>query len=264
MLALIAGQGGLPSEVLRATDEQVLICAYSGVALQGITADLEFRVETLGSLLADLKTRGVDQICFAGAIGRPVIDPSCIDAATLPLVPMFQKAMAQGDDGALRAVVALFEEHGFTIRAAHEICPDLLPDPGCMTQADPGAAARADAERGEQILRAMGVADIGQACVVHRQQALAIETRFGTDWMLASLQARPDGQGGLLYKAPKPTQDRRIDLPVIGPETVTACVHAGLDGLVIAAGGVMVLERDEVLARCAAEGMFLWVREPLA
>lgn len=261
MLAMIAGQGALPAHVVRTVGQPVLICAYEGVAVQDLQADLVFRVETLGSLIADLKVRGVDQLCFAGAIGRPVIDPSKIDAETMPLVPMFQKAMGQGDDGALRAVVSLFEQQGFAIRAAHDLCLDLLPDVGCPSMRQPDAAARADAERGEQILAAMGQADIGQACIVHRRQALAIEARFGTDWMLRSLSDRPDGRGGLLFKAPKPEQDRRIDLPVIGPDTVTACTSAGLDGLVIAAQGVMVLDLPEVLAHCDAHGLFLWIRE---
>jgi len=113
------------------------------------------------------------------------------------------------------------------------------------------------------VIAAMSRADVGQACVVQNGQAIAIEARFGTDWMLASLGARPDGPGGVLFKTPKPDQDRRIDLPVIGPATVAGAAAAGLSGIVIEAGGVLVLDRSRVVAECDRLGLFLWAREPV-
>ena len=58
----------------------------------------------------------------------------------------------------------------------------------------------------------MSAADIGQSCAVRSRQAVAVETVFGTDWMLETLIRRPDGQGGVMVKAPKTGQDRRADL----------------------------------------------------
>ncbi|PJE31681.1 hypothetical protein CVM52_26020, partial [Pseudooceanicola lipolyticus] len=100
-----------------------------------------------------------------------------------------------------------------------------------------------------------------QGCVVLNRQALAIESAYGTDWMLASLTARPDTAGGVLVKMPKDGQDRRVDLPTIGVTTVEAAAQARLDGITIEAGGVLVLDRDAVRAACDRLGLFLWVRE---
>ena len=116
-----------------------------------------------------------------------------------------------------------------------------------------------DIARARTLLAAMGAADIGQACAVHKGQAIAVEGLFGTDWMLASLLKRPDGRGGLLYKGPKPGQDRRIDLPTIGPETIMGAAKAGLDGVVIEAGGVLLLDREATLADAERHGLFLAV-----
>ena len=70
----------------------------------------------------------------------------------------------------------------------------------------------------------------------------------------------PIPSGGVLAKAPKPGQDRRVDLPAIGPGTVDRAAAAGLEGIVIATGGVMVLDLAETIARADAAGLFLWVR----
>lgn len=258
MLALIAGQGGLPGELAAGAVDRPHVAALLGFPPDELQPDEVFRLEHLGSFLKGLAERGVTDVCLAGAVRRPPIDKGEIDAATLPLVPRIAEAMGQGDDAILRTIVSIFEDAGFTVRGADEIVPRLLPEAGVLAGTVP-ETARADIRRARAIHAAMSAADTGQAMVVYRGQALALEGLFGTDWMLASLLSRPDGCGGLLFKAPKDGQDRRVDMPTIGPDTVDAAAAAGLDGIVIAAGGVLVLERDVVVARAEAHGLFVLV-----
>ncbi|MEL6643615.1 MAG: UDP-2,3-diacylglucosamine diphosphatase LpxI [Pseudomonadota bacterium] len=263
MLALIAGQGALPARLVGALDTQPLICELDGYPSGLTDTPLVFRVETLGSFIAELRERGVDEVCFAGAIGRPALDPGLIDAATLPLVPRMMQALQAGDDAALRIVIAFFEDAGMVVRAAQDLMPELLPAAGVLSQAKPSDTDHKDAVRGAEVAAAMAQADIGQALVVAGGQVLAVEALGGTDWMLHTLAGdqRPAGpSGGILYKAPKAGQDRRIDLPVIGPETVAGAQAAGLSGIVIEAGGVMVLDQGDTIKAADAAGLFLWVR----
>ncbi|MEX0348477.1 MAG: LpxI family protein [Paracoccaceae bacterium] len=261
MLALIAGTGVLPDEIVAHLPERPLVCAMEPFLPDRLTVDRPFIIEHLGTLIAELKAQGVTGICMAGAVGRPPIDPSRIDAATMPLVPILQKAILSGDDSALRAVISVLEEAGLRVHAADEIAPDLLPPLGTLTELQPSEADLRDADRGAGIVRAMSAADVGQACVVAKGQALAIEGIYGTAWMLQSLTQRPDAGGGILFKALKPDQDRRADLPAIGPDTVAGAVAAGLSGIVIEKGGVIVLDRDRVVSECNRLGLFLTVRE---
>jgi len=295
MLALIAGQGGLPGIVLKRRPD-AMVCELEGHPSGLVPNPRVFRIEQMGSFLADLKSAGVTEVCLAGRVGRPRLDPAAIDPATVPLVPRMMAALAEGDDAALRAVLGFFEEAGFAIRAAHEIVPDLLPVEGVLGQTVPGTGAGRDIARAASAHSALGAADIGQALVVAEGQVIAVEAQPGTDWMLTSLLARdvvpaatgglfddPFGiaadimggparhprprrdpvlpKGGILYKAPKPGQDRRVDLPAIGPETVRRAADAGLDGIVIEAGGVMVLDPAEAIAAADRAGLFLWVRK---
>ena len=263
MLALIAGSGALPAVLaasIEARGARALVAALEGHPPDGLVPDRGFRLETLGTLVADLRDQGVTEVCFAGAIRRPPVDPGQIDAATMPLVPRLMAALQKGDDGALREVLAIFEEAGLTVRAASDLAPELLPEAGVLSSTAPTAAHEQDAARAADVLATLGPLDIGQSIVVHRGQVLAVEGSFGTDWMLASLAERPDGQGGVFYKAAKPGQDRRVDLPLIGASTLQAVHAAGLDGVIIEAGGVMVLELDAVSRLADALGLFLQVR----
>lgn len=266
MLALIAGQGELPAALVARLPQRPLVCAMQGFA-PDIAADLTFRLEHLGSLLTVLHKRGVRHICMAGAVRRPPIDPTEIDAATVPLVNRIVGALAKGDDGALRAIIAIFEEAGFTVVGAHEIAPDLIPPVGVLTTTGPSPETPADARCGQETLLQMGAADSGQACVLRAGEVLVREDAAGTDAMLARLRRAEgadgiDARGAILFKGPKPQQDRRADLPVIGPATARAAVAAGLAGIVIEAQGVMVLDLPTVIATLDQAGLFLWVREP--
>lgn len=299
MLALIAGEGALPAAVAAAQPRPPLVCALQGHAPDGLEPEISFRLETLGGFLATMRARGVTQVCLCGSVRRPRIDLGALDDATLPLVPRLRDALQQGDDGALRVVIAILEEAGLEVVAAHEAAPDLLPSAGVLTQARPGPETAAEAALGARVVAEMGAVDEGQACAIRGETVLAREGPDGTDAMLARLgppretpPARPAGEpfgwaadlmgdvlggaadwlsgqdvdddrprAGILYKAPKPAQDRRADLPAIGPRTAESVARAGLAGIVIEAGGVMVLERAKMLAALDRAGLFLWIRD---
>ncbi|WP_121631854.1 LpxI family protein [Tropicibacter alexandrii] len=260
MLALIAGRGELPRAVKDAQVQPPLVCALDGCLPDRVEPDHVFRLEHLGRFLRWLKRRGVRQVCMCGAIDRPDLSWRRLDMRTLALVPRILKALRRGDDGALRVVIGIFEQQGFEVLAAHEAAPGLLPPAGIATLVRPATMVEADALLGDKVSMSQAQEDLGQSCVLRDGKVLIRETISGTDAMLRSL-AQLGAQGGVFYKAPKPGQERRADLPVIGPQTAARCAEIGLKGLVIEAGGVMVLNQAEVIRRLDAEGMFLWVRE---
>ncbi|KAA9008903.1 LpxI family protein [Histidinibacterium aquaticum] len=261
MIALIAGEGALPGEIcarLAARGTPPLVCVMEGVApdVPEALPRTTFRLETLGTFLQELRDRGVEALCMAGAMRRPPVDPARMDAATAPLAARIEEGLRQGDDGTLRTFIAIFEEHGIEVLAVHEIVPDLLPPAGVLAGAAPDHRRRAEARLGEATVAEMGAADTGQACVISGDRVIAREGPEGTDAMLAGVEA----PGAMLFKAPKPDQDRRADLPVVGPETARGAARAGLGAICIEAGGVMVLGRDETTRLCAEAGITLWVR----
>ncbi|WP_438987669.1 LpxI family protein [Marivivens donghaensis] len=300
MIALIAGTGALPAALvteLQVQGETPLICIF-GDFEPDVSTDLprlRFRLETLGSFISELQRRGVTEVCLAGAVRRPDVDPSLIDAETAPLVPRLMAALGQGDDGALRVILSIFEEAGIAIRAAHEIAPTLLPPSGVLTVVRPSDQNSTDAAVGQAFVADMGRRDSGQACVVRAGEVISEEGPDGTDAMIGRLCLPIEntdpmdlgigfidvavrafrgvqrlltddvptpllGESAILFKAPKPNQDRRADLPVIGPKTALGVAEAGMDGIVIEAGGVMVMDLPQVIATLDAHGMFLWVR----
>lgn len=266
--AIIAGQGALPeilAGALRTAGAPFVLAGIDGFAPEG--CDIVFRLERLIPFLDALHDRGVERVVFAGALHRPRLDPALFDPRTAALVPRFLAAMQGGDDAALRVVIALFEEKGFSVVGATDLAPDLLPGAGVLGRVAPDAAAERDAARAARIVAALGAVDVGQAAVVARGICLGVEAIAGTDALLDAVAALPGplragARAGLIYKAPKPGQDRRIDLPALGPETVTRAHAAGLAGVAFQPGGVMLLDRGATVARADSLGLFLWAWAP--
>ncbi|MEY4982653.1 MAG: hypothetical protein RIR62_919 [Pseudomonadota bacterium] len=265
-LAIIAGAGALPAALVASLPARPVVAALDGFAPAGLTPDLTFRVERLMPFLRALEDRGVTRVCFAGAVQRPRLDPALFDPATAQIVPRLLAAMGQGDDATLREVLAIFEEAGFAILGVADIAPALVPGDGLLA-GDLTDRDRADADRAARIVEALGRVDVGQGCVVQQGLCLAVEALAGTDAMLAQVAALPSGlrpdpaRGrGVFFKAPKPLQDRRIDLPTLGPATLGHVADAGLGGIVWQAGGVICLDLPAMVARARERGLFLWAR----
>jgi len=225
--------------------------------------------EKPGRLFAALKRAGCSDVTFAGAVTRPKLSPMRFDMKAIKLAPQLFRAIRSGDDAALRIITKIFEAEGLRIIAAHRLLASLIAREGVHTRATPSDADRADAERAAEIVAVLGAADVGQGAVVAQGICLGVESIQGTDVMLqfvgqtaAGCRPDPDGARGLLMKAPKPGQDWRTDLPAVGPDTMTAAHAAGLAGVVVQAGGVLVLGHAETVARADALGLFLWAREP--
>ena len=265
--AIIAGEGRLPAALAAGMAEPPLVAALDGFAPEGLTVDLRFRVERLVPFLRALERDGVGQVIFAGAVTRPRLDPALLDEATASLLPRLMAAMAQSDDATLRVVIELFEEFGFSVVGVESVAPALLPGAGVLA----GSVAprdEADAARAAAIVAALGAVDVGQGAVVAQGLCLGVEALPGTDAMLEAVAGlkpglRPDpAQGrGVFYKAAKPGQDRRIDLPTIGPETLRGVAAAGLAGVAFEAGSVICLELDAMQRLAGELEIFLWARE---
>ena len=269
-LGLIAGGGALPATLAarcEAAGRPVFVLRLNGFA-DGDTARFPGAPCGLGEIgraFKLLRAAGCDSVCFAGTVSRPDFAALKPDLRGLQLLPAVVAAARRGDDALLRVVLGAFEAEGFRVEGAHEVDAALTVGPGPLGALAPSDADRADLLHALRIAREAGALDIGQGAVVCAGLVLAVEAQEGTDAMLrrcADLPAAVRGEGaarrGVLAKAPKPIQERRVDLPTVGVATVEAAAAAGLSGLAFEAGGVLVLDRGAVAAVADRLGLFVW------
>lgn len=268
-LGILAGGGPLPGRVARAAraaGRPVFVVGLQGFAEPGVIAPYPHAVVRLGAagrILDLLRDAGCRDVVMIGPVRRPSVLDLRPDAEGARILARIGRAAFAGDDGLLAAVVRVLEEEGFRVIGAHEVLAEIVAPRGVLGRAAPDALALADIARGWAVARALGAADVGQGCVVQQGIVLAVEAVEGTDAMLARAAglARP-GPGGVLVKLVKPGQERRADLPTVGPHTVAAAAAAGLRGIAFEAGGTLLAEREACVAEADRAGLFLLGVDP--
>ncbi len=262
-LGILAGGGTLPRRVAEAAREQgrpVFIVAFAGqhdpATVDGFP-HIAPRIGEAGRIIAEMKKAGVVDLVMAGGVRRPSLSELGLDWRGVQLLARIGTA-ALGDDGLLAAIGRELEREGFRVVGPQDILAGGTADAGILGLHKPDAQAEADIAHGFKVANALGAADVGQAVVVQQGLVLGVEAIEGTDALLERAgPLRRAGPGGVLVKIAKPQQDRRIDLPTVGPATVARAAASGLRGIAIEAGATIVLDRAETIAAADAAGLFL-------
>jgi len=266
---VVAGGGQMPLRVLAAAEaagHPVYALLIEGWADPADFAHVPHDVARMGAVdwgFERLRANAVSHLCLCGRAYRPSLTAIAPGGGMLKLMARIGAAAFQGDDGLLKAMAKVVEEEGFTVVPAQAIVQDALPPAGLLTTRGPDRQAEADIRRAIAVVRALGAVDVGQGAVVQQGLVLGVEAIEGTDALLERCGTlRRDGPGGVLVKLVKPGQDRRLDLPTIGPVTIEHAAAAGLAGIAIEAGGTIVVDRATTIAAAEAAGLFLLAIEP--
>jgi DUF1009 family protein len=268
-IGIICGGGSIPLAVasaVQARGRRVMLFPLHGYADAGAEKFPHRWVHlgAVGKLLAALREAGCREVVLIGSLVRPRPWHVRFDLTTLMLVPRLLPMFRGGDDRLLKGVAELFEERGFRIVGAHEVAPEILMPAGIAGAHRPRADEREDIRFGFELLRAIGPYDVGQAAAVANLHVLAVEAAEGTAGLLARVaEMRRNGRlklparAGVLVKAPKPGQDRRFDLPAIGPDTVAQAKAAGLAGIAVEAGSTVVADPGGLARAADKAGLFV-------
>ncbi len=247
-------------DAVQAQDRPAFILALEGQTAPELVAGQEHAWVALGAVggaIDALRDAGCGEVVFAGAVKRPSILKLGLDGRGLKLFAKFGRA-ALGDDRLLTVLVKELEGEGISVVGADDILASLLPEVGALGHHQPDEQAKTDIALGIEAARALGAMDVGQAVIVQQGVVLGVEGVEGTDGLIARCAALSrEGPGGVLVKIKKPGQERRVDLPTIGVDTVRGAARTGLRGIVIEAGATLVLHRDEVVDAADQAGLFL-------
>ena len=265
-LGIIAGGGELPVAIAAECARSVFIVALTGsaeIAVEKFPHAYAGIGET-GKIFRLLHDHDCGDVILAGKVSRPAWSDVKVDAKGAFAAPKIIAAALKGDDALLRAIAGMFEKEGFRIISAAEAAPALLSGEDTITKSKPFEQDKSDIAIASRIVRELGTLDVGQAAVVCEGLTLAVEAAEGTDAMIRRIGDLPQNlrgttakRRGVLVKAPKPIQDRKTDLPVIGVQTIANISAAGLSGIALEAGGALIVNRKAVIEAADAAGVFV-------
>lgn len=263
-LGIIAGGGTLPKTLINYCIQNKIpyfVLAVSGNASESdFSADIPhlfIRIGQAGTGLKHLKEEKVQDIIMIGTIRRPTLADLVPDLRT---AAFFSKIglKSLGDDGILRALIKEIENEKMKVLGIHEIMPELLLPSGVLTSQKPDKQALADIKRGIQAAIKLGELDIGQSVVVQQGLVLGLEGIEGTDELIKRCGTyKRKGDGPVLVKLRKTTQDMRVDLPTIGVKTIENAHQSGLRGLAVHAENALIADKENVIKLANKYKMFL-------
>jgi hypothetical protein len=269
-LGLIAGGGALPLAIAarcEAEGRPVFVVRLTSFADPHLARypGIEAGMAEIGRVLSALKKAGCAAVCFAGTVNRPDFKALKPDLKGATVLPGIIAAATKGDDALLRKILSVFEAEGYAIEGADDILGGETLPAGALGRVAPTADQLADLRKALHVAEKAGELDIGQGAVVCDGLVLAVEAQEGTDAMLARVAGLPaDLRGtagalkGALGKAPKPIQDLRVDMPVMGARTIEMAAAAGLAGVGGVAERLILIDRTAIIEAADRLGLFVW------
>lgn len=251
-LGIIAGGGDIPRALAESCDARgidVFIIAFEGQTDADTTDGFEHiwtRLGAAGQIIKSLKNHEIHDIVMIGGIRRPSLAELKPD---LKGAEIFARIGLQsfGDNDILSALKKEFSNMGVSVHGAQQFLEDLLCKKGAIGDLSYKKAYIDTIKRGVVASQGIGRLDIGQSVIVQQNLVIGVEGVEGTDELIKRCKGYlRKGEGGVLVKTCKPHQDRTLDLPAIGPETVLLAAQNGLAGIIIEAGRSLIVNSEKV------------------
>ena len=265
-LGIIAGGGALPAILIKNCERETrgfVIVALKGQADPKIMHGRPHRWVRLGAVgeaLAYLKHEKVEELILAGSVSKPAITDLRPDLWATRFLA-HGNIYGMGDDGLLRRLITHLErDEGFRVVEISDVAPELLAPSGPLTRVTPTDSDLTDIAAGAAAARELGRQDKGQGVIVAGGAVIARENRLGTNAMMSELPVWMVSaeRCGILVKTLKPEQERRADLPTIGPDTVDEAKRRGLRGIAVEAENALILNRTAAVAKADDAGIFIF------
>jgi len=250
-LGIIAGNGSLPSEIaniyLKKSGHSAIIAALEKEADLALISDFSYQVFPIGSagkIIEYFQDNNVQDIILIGGVKRPDLKSIKLDLVGSKLMAKILKEKLLGDDSVLRVIAKFLSAEGFNLIPASDILAHNDYS-NIFATTKLSAQDKIDIEIGKKLLLALGNHDTGQAVIVENGYVLGIEAAEGTDNLIKRCGLlRKKDKGGALVKMPKISQDLRLDLPTIGPDTIMLLHQNHFNCLAIAKGVLIARPKE--------------------
>lgn len=248
-IGIIAGSGQLPEIISNDAKERgykVITVALEGLAsseMNRISDKIKWiNAGKLGEIIKTFKDNGVKSLLMAGKVPKSLLFKSNV-TPDLRAIKLLFSLNNKSDNAILRAITDEIEKEGIEVIDTASFSPHLLTPEGVLTKKMPSKEEQKDIDFGWKIAKEIGRLDIGQAVVIKSQAVMAVEAIEGTDEAIIR-GGRWAGEGAVVVKVSKPQQDMRLDVPVVGIDTLQAMISVKARVLVLESYKSLIIKRE--------------------
>jgi DUF1009 family protein len=249
-LGLIAGEGELPAVMARNASQRGLEVVVISVAEQMApeVVDIASRIHRvslhdMSSVTEILQNEGVSEVAMIGKIWRKDTYKPGVEEA---IERIAHSEADRADMSLLSAFVRNLAQAGISVANQLDYLGDAVPEAGVLGHLEPSPAEWEDISFGFGKAKAISKAGIGQTVIVKNLSVVAVEAAEGTDEAIS--RAGRLVRGCVVVKVAWQDQDKRFDIPTVGPDTIDVMGAAGASVLAIEAGRTIMVRRGDTLA----------------
>lgn len=259
-IGIIAGSGHLPEIISKDARERGY--RIITVALEGLASEEMNRLSDkikwlnpgrLGEIINTFKDNGVKLVIMAGKVPKSILIKSKV-SPDLRAVKLLFSLTSKSDDAILKAIVEEIANDGIEVIDTASFSPHLLTPEGVLTKRGPSEEEQKDIDYGWRIAKEIGRLDIGQTVVIKSQAVMAIEAIEGTDEAILR-GGNLAGEGAVVVKVSKPQQDMRLDVPVVGIDTINAMISVKAQVLALEAHRSLIIDKELFLKKASDAGI---------
>ena len=267
-LGILAGAGLLPEQLIqscKSNDIEVFVVGFNGQTPEKLkegNKHLWTGLGSIGLIFKTLRKENIKDIVFAGSIKRPSLFEIKPDFKGLEILTKIG-LKSLGDNELLSNLKNELEAEGFNVHGVHKFTKDMIAKAGTLSSIQPNPTDLPVIKKGIEIAHELGRLDIGQAVVLQQDLILGLEAIEGTDELIKRCsKLKKSGRGPILVKMCKPQQDKDLDLPTIGPDTIKNAIDSGFCGIVIQANASIVINAQDVAQLADIGGLFVLAIDP--
>ena len=254
-IGIIAGSGNFPLLIAKQNKNAFVLCIDNHSNSQNFkNKSINVSLLNPDMWIEILKNENVTHIVFAGKINRPKIINEYLNENAKALISQIS---ILGDNSAINIIEKFFKKFGFEILPIQSVVNNCFFSKGFHLETNISIKfmeyIKKSTNLGVNLLNVLSKFDFGQSVVVSADLIYAIEGPEGTDSMIdrAGLLSLNNlnlhDYGPILIKIPKLNQNKAIDLPVIGVETVKKCLKLGFSSIVVSSEGTLIMDYNEVI-----------------
>ena len=263
MIGLIFGETDFPQYILKKIKKK-----YKYLIID-LTRENIFRrdknsysvsIGQFGKIISILKSNGCKKVLFAGKVAKPNLKSIKLDFKGIYYMPKIIKSSKLGDAAILKKIIEILKNEKIQTLSSNKFTPEISLSRGNYTRINPNFSDKKDIRIGEKALKKSGNFSFTQAVVCRNSKILALEGNDGTQKMIKRIKKINNSLHGVLIKFPKKRQDKRVDLPTIGLETLKQCKKAGIKGIVLKHKFNIFLNKRQSVQFANKNKMFILVK----
>ena len=214
-----------------------------------------------GKIISILKEKNCKKVLFAGKVNKPKFSKLKLDLKGVYYISKIIKKSKIGDAAILKEIINIFKKEGIKTISSTFFTPELNFSRGNYTKCKPDKDDKRDIKNAIKFLNKSKPYSYIQAAV-GRNNSVIPERRKGTQDLLKHIKKNKNKNknNGVLVKFPKKKQDKRLDLPTIGLDTLKQCKSASLKGIVLKHKNNIFLDKTKVINYANKNKMFILVK----